>query len=186
MHTAAQPRLSLAEWLVLCLICEAPSHGFALVRTLSDDGDLGKVWRVPKPVIYRALQRLEAAEMVETVELQPSSEGPVRALVDATGPGREAATEWLAKPARHNREVRSELLIKLALLDRTGGDPAPLLRAQREQLEPVAEALRARLTRADGFDRTILSWRWETAAATLRFLDDALRESAAAEAARAR
>jgi len=179
MPTAAQPRLSLAEWLVLCLICEAPSHGFALVRTLSEAGDLGKVWRVPKPVIYRALQRLEAAELVETVELQPSSEGPVRSLVDATGPGREAAAAWLARPARHNREVRSELLIKLALLDRAGTDPVPLLLAQREQLEPVAEALRARLPRADGFDRTILSWRWETVAATLRFLDDALRESAA-------
>lgn len=30
MAASAQPRLSLAEWLVLCLVVEAPSHGFAL------------------------------------------------------------------------------------------------------------------------------------------------------------
>ena len=76
MSAPSQPRLSLAEWLVLCLISEAPSHGFALARTLSADGELGKIWRVPKPVIYRALQRLEVAGLVATVELQPSSSGP--------------------------------------------------------------------------------------------------------------
>jgi DNA-binding PadR family transcriptional regulator len=175
---APLPRLSLAEWLVLCLVCEAPSHGFALARTLSEDGELGTIWRVPKPVIYRALQRLEDAGLVATVELQPSNAGPVRSLVDATDTGREAAAGWLAQPARHNRDVRSELLAKLALLDRTGADPAELLAAQRAQLEPVAEALHRKLARTTGFDRTIVLWRWEMVAATLRFLDEAVTEPA--------
>ena len=164
---------------MLCLVGEAPSHGFALARVLSEDGELGKIWRVPKPVIYRALQRLEDVGLVETVELQASSAGPVRSLVDATDAGRAAATAWLAKPARHNRDIRSELLIKLALLDRAEADPAPLLTAQRAQLEPVAVALERRLAQTAGFDRTIVLWRWETVAATLRFLDDALRDHAA-------
>jgi DNA-binding PadR family transcriptional regulator len=107
MADPSQPRLSLAEWLVLCLVSEAPTHGFALARTLSEDGELGQIWRVPKPVIYRALQRLETAGLATTVELQPSSEGPVRALVDVTGAGRDAATAWLTKPARHNRDIRN-------------------------------------------------------------------------------
>lgn len=184
MPGPSQPRLSLAEWLVLCLISEAPSHGFALARTLSEEGELGNIWRVPKPVIYRALQRLETAGLVATVELQPSSTGPVRSLVDVTETGRDAAAAWLTKPARHNRDIRSELLMKLALLERTGADPAPLLSAQRGQLEPVAGALQERLTRATGFDRMIISWRWETVAATLRFLDDALREADRAAKAR--
>jgi PadR family transcriptional regulator AphA len=176
MAAPDQPRLSLAEWLVLCLVCEAPSHGFALARTLSEDGQLGKIWRVPKPVIYRALQRLEDAKLVATVELQPSNAGPVRSLVDATEAGRHAAAAWLTQPARHNRDVRSELLAKLALLGRAGADPADLLAAQRAQLEPVAEALHRELARTTGFDRTIAMWRWETVVATLRFLDDSLRE----------
>jgi DNA-binding PadR family transcriptional regulator len=175
---APLPRLSLAEWLVLCLVCEAPSHGFALARTLSEDGELGKIWRVPKPVIYRALQRLEDAGLVATVELQPSNAGPVRSLVDATDAGRDAAAGWLSQPARHNRDVRSELLAKLALLDRAGTDPADLLAAQRAQLEPVAEALHRKLARTTGFDRTVVLWRWEMVVATLRFLDEVVTEPA--------
>jgi DNA-binding PadR family transcriptional regulator len=184
MAAAAQPRLSLAEWLVLCLVAESPSHGFAIARTLSEDGDLGQIWRVPKPVVYRALQRLEAVGLVETVELQPSSEGPVRSLVDVTDAGRAAATAWLTKPARHNRDIRSELLMKLALLDRAGADPAPLLVAQRALLEPVADALQVRLAETTGFDRMIILWRRETVAATLRFLDDALRQASRVAKAR--
>ena len=77
--------------------------------------------------------------------------------------------------------MRSELLAKLALLDRAGADPRPLLDAQREQLLPVVTALRERLASATGFDRTIAAWRWETVSATLRFLD-AVRSAPAAMA----
>ena len=182
MPAASQPRLSLGEWVVLCLVCETPTHGFALARMLGDDGELGQIWRVPKPVIYRALQRLEAAGLVALVELQPSSEGPVRSLVDATGPGRDAAAAWLAKPVSHNRDIRSELLVKLALLDRVGADAGPLLGAQRAQLQPVADALRARLADATGIDRAVTLWRSETVEATLRFLDAVRRPAGAAPA----
>jgi PadR family transcriptional regulator AphA len=163
--------LSLAEWLVLCLVCEQPRHGFALARLLGSDGSLGQIWRVPKPVIYRALQRLEHLGMVRTAEQQPSTQGPVRSLADATGAGRQAAAAWLTRPVEHNRDVRSELLVKLALLDRAGTDPLALISAQREHLAPVAEALRERLEAASGFDRTLALWRFETVSATVRFLD---------------
>ncbi len=183
MPGPAQPRLSLAEWLVLCLVCEAPTHGFALARMLAGDGELGQVWRVPKPVVYRALQRLEAMELVATIEVQPSSVGPARSLVDVTKAGRRAAEAWLTRPVSHNRDIRSELLVKLALLDRAGADPAPLLDAQRDKLQPVNEALRTRLAEASGFDRTVSLWRCENMAATLRFLE-AMREPATAVRAR--
>jgi len=163
--------LSLSEWLVLCLVREQPRHGFAIARLLEADGSLGKVWRVPKPVIYRALQRLEQLGLVRTTEQQATSQGPVRSLIDATPAGREAADAWLTRPVSHNREVRSELLVKLALLDRTGTDPQPLLATQREHLAPLAESLRARLGDATGFDRTLALWRYETVSATIRFLD---------------
>jgi len=175
MPASARPRLSLAEWVVLCLVSEGPCHGFALARILGGDGELGQIWRVPKPVVYRALQRLEDAGLLKLIELQPSTEGPVRSLVEATAAGRDAAAAWLSKPVHHNRDIRSELLVKLALLDRAGRDPAPLLEAQSAQLEPVADALRAKLTGASGIERAITLWRSETVAATLRFLTE-LRE----------
>jgi DNA-binding PadR family transcriptional regulator len=173
--------LSLAEWLVLCLVCEKPRHGFDIARVLGRDGSMGQVWRVPKPVVYRALQRLEQLGLVHGGEQQVSSQGPVRSLVDATPAGRDAATAWLARPVEHTRDVRSELLMKLALLDRAGADPQPLLEAQRELLLPVADALRDRLGDAHGFDRALLLWRYEMVSATVRFLD-ALREQANAPA----
>jgi PadR family transcriptional regulator AphA len=171
MSAERDSSLSLAEWLVLCLICERPTHGFALAALLGSEGEMGRVWRVPKPVVYRALQRLELLGLLQTTEQQPSSHGPVRSLVDATPSGRDAAAAWLSRPAGHNRDVRSELLVKLALLARSNADPQRLLNAQREQLIPVARALQDRLDAATGFDRTLILWRSETMAATLRFLD---------------
>jgi DNA-binding PadR family transcriptional regulator len=171
MSSPEDRSLSLSEWLVLCLVREQPRHGFAIARLLEAAGRLGKVWRVPKPVIYRALQRLEQLGLVRTTEQQATSQGPVRSLIDATPAGREAASAWLTRPVSHTRDVRSELLVKLALLDRTGTDPQPLLATQREHLAPLADSLRARLGDATGFDRTLALWRYETVSATIRFLD---------------
>ena len=42
MPATEEPTLSLAEWLVLCLVCEKPQHGFAIARLLGSDGDLGQ------------------------------------------------------------------------------------------------------------------------------------------------
>jgi PadR family transcriptional regulator AphA len=180
MSAAQDSSLSLAEWLVLCLVCEKPRHGFALAALLGPEGEMGRVWRVPKPVVYRALQRLEQLGLVRITRQQPSNQGPVRSPVDATSAGRDMASAWLSRPASHNRDVRSELLVKLALLARSEADPRPLLGAQREQLIPVARALHDRLAAATGFDRTLVLWRCETMSATLRFLD-ALRAQAMSE-----
>jgi len=134
---------------------------------------MGQVWRVPKPVVYRSLQRLEQLMLIEAAGEEPTSLGPVRSVVAITPAGRAAAAAWLARPVAHARDVRSELLVKLALLDRAGASAAPLLEAQRQQLVPIAAALGERLTAAIGFERTLALWRHETVSATLRFLDAA-------------
>jgi PadR family transcriptional regulator AphA len=72
-----QEKLSLTEWLVLCLVSEQPTHGFAVARLLGRDGSMGQVWRVPKPVVYRALQRLEQLALIEAAGEEPTSLGPV-------------------------------------------------------------------------------------------------------------
>jgi len=56
------PGLSLAEWLVLCLVSQEPAHGFALAGLLARDGDVGMAWHVQKGVVcsqqhpYRGLR----------------------------------------------------------------------------------------------------------------------------------
>ena len=163
--------LPLADWLVLCLISEGPTHGFAIAALLARDGSLGRVWHVDKPVIYRAAQRLEHRGLITVSEKQPSRRGAALARLQVTPEGRHAADEWLRQPVRHPRDIRSELLVKLALLDRAGADPRKLLRAQRGQLAPTADALASGLRTATGQDQALALWRHESVSATLRFLD---------------
>src|ERR1700757_1229027 len=163
-------RLSLAEWLVLCLVREEPTYGLVLFGLLARDGRLGQVWAVPKAVVYRALQRLETLGLIQTVGEQRTSQGPVRSLYQATPAGDAAARAWLSTPVEHPRDVRSELMVKLALLDRSGIDSRDLLQAQLATLLPVAAALDDRLRATTGFEHTLVLWRHEAMTATMRFL----------------
>src|SRR5713226_556909 len=140
MPAPDEAALSVVEWLVLCLVSEQPRHGFQLARLIGADGAMGRIWRVPKPVVYRAMQRREHLGLVSQGRPEPSSQGPARAPASATRAGRALASAWLTRPAGHARDVRSELLVKLALLDRSGRDPRPLLDAQRERVVPIASA----------------------------------------------
>jgi hypothetical protein len=106
--------------------------------------------------------------------VESTPRGPARTLVQTTPAGDAAARWWLVQPVGHVRDGRLELMVKLALLDRAGVDPADLLVAQRVVVEPIVEALRADRDRALGFDRTLAEWRYDTAVAMLAFLDAAL------------
>jgi aerobic carbon-monoxide dehydrogenase small subunit len=171
MLPAHEPVLSLSDWIVLSLACEGPAHGHALAVLLGRDGDLGKIWHVNRAGVYRSLDRLVDLGLIRSAGEQPSNRGPVRTLVEATAAGQEAASSWQHRPARHPRDIRSELLIKLALLHRSGTDPHDLLVVQHARLVPIVAALRDRIAIATGFDRTLLLWRYQTASATLLFLD---------------
>jgi DNA-binding PadR family transcriptional regulator len=164
-----EPSLSLPEWLVLAILSQQPLHGFAVAQLTAPGGELGRVWQVPKAVIYRAIGRLLDVGLV-TEDGTEAGLGPQRTLYTATPEGQEAAGEWLRTPVEHVRDIRSQLLLKLALLDRAGGDPADLLRRQREILEPIARAIEASRP-SGGFDATLLAWRQANARAALRFLD---------------
>jgi DNA-binding PadR family transcriptional regulator len=163
--------LSLSEWTVLTLISEHPTHGFAISQLTATGGDLGRIWHIPKPVIYRAIGRLENSGLIAPQTVEPGR-GPQRTIYEATPAGRKAATAWLDTPVEHIRDVRSQLLIKLALLDRAGCDTTRLLQRQKAILLPIASAITAERPQREGFDATLLAWRRATATAALSFLDD--------------
>jgi DNA-binding PadR family transcriptional regulator len=168
---SAGPSLSLAEWTVLALISEHPTHGFAIAQLTAPGGELGRIWQIPRPVVYRAIGRLEEAGLVTPQVVEPGR-GPQRTIYSATSPGRRSVVDWLDTPVRHVRDVRSHLLIKLALIDRVGTDPTRLLRRQRAILQPIAAAIATERPPRHGFDATLLAWRRASAAAALSFLDD--------------
>ena len=104
---------------MLCVVCEGPTHGFR-VAGLGLRCGTGQIWFVSKPSAYAALLRLEALELIRTVRHQRTSLRPSRSVVQATPAGRATARAWLDAPVQDVSEIRSELMVKLALLDRSG------------------------------------------------------------------
>jgi DNA-binding PadR family transcriptional regulator len=168
---SAWPSLSLAEWTVLTVVSERPTHGFAIAQLTAPQGELGRIWHIPRPVVYRAIGRLVEDGLLVPASVE-SGRGPQRTLYSATVFGREAVRHWLDTPVEHVREVRSHLLLKLALLDRAGRDPTELLIQQKAVLAPIAAAVHAERPGHPGFDSTLLAWRRATTEATMTFLDD--------------
>ena len=79
--------LGAGEWAVLALLAEQPTHGFAVARAMSADGEIGKVWTVRRPLVYRAIDLLTEAGFAQPVGTVPSSTGPRRTLVEPTRGG---------------------------------------------------------------------------------------------------
>jgi PadR family transcriptional regulator AphA len=171
MRSTAAATLSPGEWAVLGLVAEQPRHGFALRKALAPDGEVGRVWSLPGPLVYRALTTLQAKGLVEVVGAERSDVGPQRTLLTPTPAGRRELGAWLWEPVDHLRDFRSLFMLKLALLDRAHLDPAPLLDAQRDRLAPLLAALEERTAVGAGFDRALATWRLESARAAVRFLD---------------
>jgi DNA-binding PadR family transcriptional regulator len=161
----AVPRL-LGEWACLGLLVEAPAHGFALAARLAPSGDVGRVWSMSRPLTYRSLDQLDERGLVEQVGVEPGRAGGQRVVLGTTAQGRAVFDTWIAEPVVHLRDLRSELLLKLVLLDLLGRDASGLLMQQRD-LVAAAQGL---LERDIGRDVVGL-WRAESAAAALRFLD---------------
>jgi DNA-binding PadR family transcriptional regulator len=172
----ARDELSAGEWAVLALLGEGPAHGFALARAMAPGGEVGQVWAMRRPLVYRALETLEQREMIQPAGTVPSQSGPQRTILEVTPAGALAVTKWLRQPVSHVRDARSLLMLKLLFLGRRKAELTPLLTSQRAQFASHAESLTAALEQTEGFDRTLLLWRLENTAAALRFTETLLAE----------
>jgi DNA-binding PadR family transcriptional regulator len=163
--------LPLTEWVVLALLDEAPRHGFALARELQPPAPVGRVWTVSRPLTYRAVDQLVAKGMAHAARQEESDGGPKRTILTPTTAGRRQVRRWRVAPVEHLRDVRSELLVKLLLLERAGVDRTPLVDAQLAWFEPIFAALTAGPPSAATADGAVALWRYETAQATRRLLE---------------
>jgi PadR family transcriptional regulator AphA len=168
--------LSAGEWAVLALIALRPTHGFAIAKDIGPGGEIGNVWTLPRPLVYRALDTLQAAELIAPRRTEPG-QGPRRTVFAATRAGKRLVTAWLDQPVEHVRDARALLLLKLLFLERAGRDPGPLLRAQLDELRPLESALSRRARSAAGFERTLAVWRLESTRAAIRTINAALADA---------
>jgi DNA-binding PadR family transcriptional regulator len=174
-----------SEWSVLALLAEAPTHGFAIARAMAENGEIGRVWSLRRPRVYYAIEALIRQGLVRPARTVASPSGPHRTVLRITPSGRRALADWLGAPVEHVRDARSLLLLKLLFLDRRGTDPRPLLTAQREQFNRIAERLETAVSETRGFDQTLLRWRLETVTAALRFIEAIIEQPSTAERASA-
>lgn len=171
--TNVQPP-SLGAWAVLALLCEGDTHGWALVRAMTPEGEVGRLWSIRRALVYRTVEVVVEAGLAERAGVEPGMRGSPRTLLHVTAAGREAVDRWLHEPVSHVRELRSALLLKLLFMQRSGLDPAPLLRAQRVVLADAIGALEAQTNGDSPADITVRAFRLETARAGIRFVDGEL------------
>jgi len=167
----ARDELTAGEWAALALLSEGPTHGFAIARAMAPEGEVGRIWTVRRPLVYRALETLTGMGLVRAGGTVASSSGPQRTVLHATPAGKRAVTRWLREPVMHVRDPRSLLMLKLLFLTRREADLAPLLTAQREHFAELAEKLTSAADSAEGFDRALALWRLESTTASIRFVE---------------
>jgi PadR family transcriptional regulator AphA len=173
---AAKRDLAPGEWSCLALLAHRPAHGWALAKELSASGEIGRVWAVGRPLVYRALDLLDQRGLIEPLGREPGARGPDRTLFQATERGRAELARWLADPVDHMRDIRSLFLLKLALSDRAGVESRPLLLAQRARAVGALSGLEARLQESAGAERVFVRFRLETTRSVVEFVDALLAD----------
>ena len=133
-------QLTAGEWALLALLDEEPAHGFALARAMATGGEVGRVWDMRRPLVYRALETLQRLALVRPVATLRSDSGPQRTILEPTPEGRRLVSEWLRRPVEHVRDARSLLMLKLLFLSRRRADPEPLLHRSARALRRAGRA----------------------------------------------
>jgi len=162
-------QLSQTEYVVLGLLAEGPTHGFAIAKHLEADGPVGQILTVRQPLVYRALSRLVEARLAEAMAVEPGDAGPRRVIHRVTSSGRRQLADWLSRPVEHVRDLRIEFLLKLVLLNRSGTSPLALVEKQRAVLRETLTALES--LSGETTDPVDL-WRKHNAAAAATYLID--------------
>lgn len=159
--------ISVSEYAVLGVLAEQPSHGFAIAKELSAEGDVGRILTLRRPLVYRALDRLVDGGLARPTQVEKGDAGPKRVVHRVTTTGSRVLEEWFDDPVAHVRDMRIEFLLKLVLLRRAGRSPAALVAAQRASLEQTLDALDDPET-----DDPVEVWRRHNARAASSFLEE--------------
>jgi len=160
----------LGEWACLGILYAAPTHGFAIASRLKPDGDVGRVWSLSRALTYRSLHELEERGHIKSVGEEPGIAGGPRTILAATRHGRSQLRKWLATPVAHQRDLRSELLLKLVIADICAIDVHDMIVAQRDRVAHSTALAKPQVARTGTSDPVAL-WRLEASRAALRFLD---------------
>lgn len=103
------------EYILLGLIREEPSHGYALFERLKNTQALSLIWQVKRSKLYYLLEKSEKEGYLEA-STSPAGPYPDRKVYRITGLGRDVLEGWLHTPVRSSRFIRLAFLSKLYFL----------------------------------------------------------------------
>jgi len=162
---------------VLGLLCIAPSHGWTIAAELKSGHEIGAIYPLSTPLVYRALKALEERGLIEEERVERGLRGPHRTVFRASGAGQLKFRRWLREPVEQARDMQTLILLKLVLAERASISPPPIVKAQREAFTAEIESLEAGLDENSGVDWVVGNFRIESTRAVLRFIEKLDRES---------
>ncbi|MPZ22575.1 MAG: PadR family transcriptional regulator [Dehalococcoidia bacterium] len=175
----ANDRLNPAQYAILGLLDAGPAHGYDLVRSFNEGGDLAGVVRLEQASLYAALKDLAGRGLIEGHEERDGLR-PQRIVYEPTNAGRKLLQEWIETPVSRLREIRLDFLLKIYFARLTGrASVADLLATQiavchryLADLESASAALPP-----DGFAYLVTQSKVSAARATLDWLQDYRRNA---------
>ena len=163
--------LTPGEWCVLALLAIEPAHGWTLASEFGSDRDVGAIWPLSRPLVYRALEILEQRGLIEPARIEAGSRGPHRTVFRATPLGQGEFKRWLSEPVEQTRDMQPLFLLKLVFAERAGILPAPIVEKQRVAFSTTIESLEAQLAESSGTEWGMVWFRLESANSVLRLID---------------
>ena len=158
--------LSLESGLCLGLIRNGCDHGYVIAQRFLPEADIGQIYTLSRPAVYRELQYLERAGLLLSSEAR-GNRGQKMRMLRLSKRGSQIAQQWMTSPVSHIRDVRTEFLAKVILTQEAGDDVVSLVRMQREFFRDTFDALLQ-----DREESVVAIWRREQVRAVSRFLDE--------------
>ena len=136
----AEFRPSPLAMAVLSLLHAGPLHPYAMQRLIKEWGKDRVVNVGQRANLYKTIRRLQEAGLVAVLQTERDSRYPERTVYELTGPGREAATEWIADMIAVPRNEFPQFPAALSFLMLLG--PQDAQRALEQRAATLAGSLR--------------------------------------------
>ncbi len=178
--------LTPAEYAVLGLLRERPTHGYELKRQFATAGGLGRVCPVEPAMVYAILRSLSGLELIDGT--WDDSSTPRRSVYTVTEEGDQIFARWLRRPVARIREVRLDFMVKMYFALREDRQLAhELVEAQIDEVRNyagrVARERDALAPDADEFDVLVLGSRASAAQITMEWLERYRSQASTVDAA---
>lgn len=171
-HQVDGQPLSAAQYAMLGLLHDQPTHGYELQRAFGATGDLADVAPIGQPALYGALKDLLARGLIAGSEGREGAR-PLRTTYALTAEGDRLLADWLGDPVKRLRQVRLDFLLKVYFARRRGVRPVRALvdaqiRVCHDYLARLEE--RAASLSPDDFAYLVMESRTTAARSTLDWL----------------